>query len=123
MRFVPRFGYIIRRAGLRSLRMSSTTDAMAAADSPIVLDGTSAAGADGSATVLSADGQPISKSALKKMQKLKEIEAKKVSAAAAAEARAATAKSTTEDSSAAKKVSNAAVSHLLSMPYGHVRAG
>ena len=87
--------------------MSSPAENAAAAAETPVLDGVSAAGADGSAPVLSADGQPISKSALKKLAKLKEIEAKKAAAAAAAEARAATAaKAPAEESATSKKVSS-----------------
>ena len=43
------------------------------------------------AVVLGADGQPLTKSGLKKLQKIKELEAKKAASAAAAEARAAAA--------------------------------
>lgn len=106
----------LRRAllsqAIRPLRTCTPmADAAAAGAEPsgAALDG--AAGADGAAPVLGPDGQPISKSALKKMAKLKELEAKKAASAAAAAARASTAAktpTTEESAAAAKKVSSAA---------------
>ena len=63
--------------------------------------------ADGAAPALGADGQPLSKSALKKAAKLKELEAKKAATAAAAEARAKAAPATPagEEGAASKKAS------------------
>lgn len=100
-------GVYLHSRPLASRTMADASEpANAGGDTP-VLDGTSAAGADGSAPVLGADGQPISKSALKKLAKLKELEAKKASAAAVAEARAKAtpAAASGEEGAAAKKAS------------------
>ena len=101
LRALPRTLLIIRRTGLRHYRMSSPAEipAAAAVDTPM----SDAAGAEGA--VLGPDGQPMTKSGLKKLAKQREFEAKKAAAAAAAEARAAVAaKAPADESAASKKV-------------------
>jgi trimeric autotransporter adhesin len=104
---------LFRRAllsqAIRPLRTCTPMADAAAAAAGAEPAGAALDGADGAAPVLGPDGQPISTSALKKLAKLKELEAKKAASAAAAAARATTAAKTPtaeESAAAAKKVSS-----------------